>query len=609
MRNRFFLIASLAAAMSCAPGVDYVDKELVRTPCTAVCSEARDSVIFLDFGKDAFGQLSLAFDAVAPGTLKVHLGEALENGRLDRTPPGTVRYACYDIPVEQGLHVYDIKFRPDPRNTCTVPNGTGVTPVLMPEATGEVYPFRYCELEGVKGSVDLEKTLRYAVHWPFNDSASYFSCSDTVLNRVWELCKYSIKATSFAGYYVDGDRERIPYEADALINQLSHYCVDSEYTLARKTGFYLLDHSTWPTEWQLQMPLVAWNDYLYSGSKRFILARYERLRDKALPVLRDSTGLFCTAPEMFTADVLASLNYTGTSPIKDIVDWPMGERDGYEMTPYNTVTNAFHYAALMRMADISGALLRFSDRHALRQAALRLKSSINTLLYDSEAGCYRDGLHSDHHSLHASLFPLAFGLVPASEVPRVVQFIRSKGMACSVYASQFLLEGLYNAGAADYALSLMNSTGERSWYNMIRTGSTITMEAWDNRFKPNQDWNHAWGSAPANIIQRKLIGVEPIRRGFRKVSVHPQLGGLESAEALVPTPRGGIKCNYSQSPDGTFSAGLVIPKGVKARVSLPVVPGTDASVLTVNGKPHRCRVHAGRASFTLRSGEWQCVCR
>jgi hypothetical protein len=31
--------------------------------------------------------------------------------------------------------------------------------------------------------------------------------------------------------YVDGDRERIPYEADAYINMLSHYAVDSEYSI------------------------------------------------------------------------------------------------------------------------------------------------------------------------------------------------------------------------------------------------------------------------------------------------------------------------------------------------------------------------------------------
>ena len=55
------------------------------------------------------------------------------------------------------------------------------------------------------------------------------------------------------GLYIDGDRERIPYEADALINQLSHYALDTEYSLARNTFEHLMLHPTWPTEWHLQM--------------------------------------------------------------------------------------------------------------------------------------------------------------------------------------------------------------------------------------------------------------------------------------------------------------------------------------------------------------------
>ncbi|MGI6302875.1 MAG: hypothetical protein ACOX52_17715 [Verrucomicrobiota bacterium] len=55
--------------------------------------------------------------------------------------------------------------------------------------------------------------------------------------------------TSFAGIYIDGDRERIPYEGDAYINQLGHYAVDREYAIARRTIEHFMDHPTWPTEW------------------------------------------------------------------------------------------------------------------------------------------------------------------------------------------------------------------------------------------------------------------------------------------------------------------------------------------------------------------------
>lgn len=76
------------------------------------------------------------------------------------------------------------------------------------------------------GQLDIRlssKTGSDTVVLHLGERAAYFRCSDDTLNRIWELCRYSMKATSFTGYYVDGDRERIPYEADALINQLGRY--------------------------------------------------------------------------------------------------------------------------------------------------------------------------------------------------------------------------------------------------------------------------------------------------------------------------------------------------------------------------------------------------
>lgn len=113
------------------------------------------------------------------------------------------------------------------------------------------------------------------------------------------------------------------------------------------------------------------------------------------------------------------------------------------------------------------------------------------------------------------MFPLCFGLADVKRAQSVADFVKTRGMACSVYGSQFLMDGLYEAGEADYALQLLTSDAERSWYNMIRVGSTISLEAWDDKYKPNQDWNHAWGAAPANIIPRRLMGVVPTEPGFR----------------------------------------------------------------------------------------------
>lgn len=586
-------------------------QDLVKTEISPVSVEncASDAVI-IDFGKDAFARIKLSLDSPDSRQIVVHLGEKARDGRVDRDPGASIRYAAYTLDIMEGRHSYSIEFRADPRNTATTPVGSGAVPVLMPEEIGEVYPFRYCELDNFTGTVISEDTRQICVHYPFNDGNSFFESSDSVLNQVWDLCKYSIKATSFCGYYVDGDRERIPYEADALINQLSHYCVDSEYAMARRSVAYLMENPTWPTEWQLEMVLTAWYDYLYTGDKALLKQYYDVIKAKTLIGLTEKNGLISTETGLVTPEIKASINYHGTDPIKDIVDWPRsgsfgidkleaGEADGYEMTTYNTVVNALHNGSLQYMARIAAAIGNNQEAHYFLDLVEKHKEAFNSLLFDKTAGIYKDGQDSGHHSLHANMFPMLFGLIPEGYDDKVLDFIRSRGMACSVYGAQFLLDALYQANDADYALSLMNSTSRRSWYNMIRCGSTITMEAWDQVFKSNLDWNHAWGAAPANIIIRHLVGVEPSEPGFKTVRIAPQPAGLEYFKALVPSPAGNIPCEYHRGKSFTFS----LPKDTDADVELPLY-APEGSPVTVsrNGKSIKFNDNGGIISFRARGG-------
>ena len=157
-------------------------------------------------------------------------------------------------------------------------------------------------------------------------------------------------------------------------------------------------------------------------------------------------------------------------------------------------------------------------------------------------------------------------------------------MACSVYAAQYLLEGLYEAGESPYALYLLTSTGERSWWNMIRSGSTIAMEAWDMKFNPNSDWNHAWGSAPANIITRCLWGITPAEPGFASAVIQPQLGNLTYSKIKVPTIRGAIECEYQWKSSSKEFYSIRLPKNMKAGFYAALSGG---SRVTVNGKEQK----------------------
>lgn len=547
-------------------------QELTKTDdAPMMVSSVGEGVWFIDFGKDTFGQLTLTVTTEGErDTMTVHLGEQQVDGRVNRSPAGSQRYAMYKVPLTKGTHTYDLQLRKDKRNTTPRQNESRVSPVLMPEHIGEVYPFRYVEVEGVK-TLERNDIVRHTVHYPFDWDASSFESSDTVLNAVWDICKHTVYATSFAGIYVDGDRERIPYEADAIINQLSHYIADGDVAMARRSVRHLIYNPTWPTEWNLQTLIMVWNDYLYTGDTRLMEETYDDLKAKTMTALRDSNGLISTRTGKVTEEFFESLHFKGPQ-MRDIVDWPQtgaagiekeadGEADGFVFTDYNTVVNAYHYNATAIMSNIATTLGNDEDAAYYAHEALVARNAINTLLRDSD-GVYRDGITTDHRSLHSNMFALCFGLTDESNREAVVNFIKSRGMACSVYGAQFLLDALYDAGEAEYALSLLNSTALRSWYNMIRIGSTITTEAWDNVFKPNQDWNHPWGAAAMNIIARKLMGIEPAEPGFAKVRIRPQPGGLDSASISIRTVRGTISVAFKKE-DGVYEYDIKVPDGVE----------------------------------------------
>lgn len=542
----------------------------------------------IDFGKAAFGQLKLRLSAKGEGdTVTVHLGEVVNaDGSINRKPGGSMRYQAYRLPLRAGTHTYQVYIRPDMRNT-------GAQAIKMPSYIGEVLPFRYCELEGYTGTLQATDIIRSAVNYPFNDAAASFESADTILNAVWELCKYSMKATSFAGVFVDGDRERIPYEADAYINQLGYYATDREYSLARSSHEYLLYHATWPTEWILQSVLMAYNDYLYTGDIRSARHYYTDLKAKLLMALEDSSGLISTRTGRQNPALLQSIHFNGKE-LRDIVDWPHtgilglgneegGETNGFIFTTHNTVVNAYYYKALRDMQVMAAVLGNKTDESMFAARAEQVKKAFRKLFWDAKRKVVLDGSGTTHASLHANMFALVFGLVEEQHRKAVGDFIRSHGMACSVYGSQFLMDAVYDAGDDQYGLSLLNSQALRSWYNMIRAGSTITMEAWDNKYKPNQDWNHAWGAVPANIIPRKLMGIEPMAPGWAACRIKPQLGDLPWAKIKVPTIKGDILAAYEQSP-GRLVMKITIPSNTTAQVVLPAKLTQQKFTVLMDGK-------------------------
>jgi hypothetical protein len=554
-----------------ATGQDAVSVHVVEQAPVAISKIAPD-VFLVDFGRVAFGNLSLTplnENTTTSKAVTVRFGEALKDGRVDTHPPGSVRFAEVKI-APTGAETVIVAPPVDPRNTKA-------PAVLSPALFGVLTPFRWVEVEGLPTELRADQIRRRAAFdrtWV--DDAATFHSSDPMLDKVWDLCHYSIKATTFSGVFVDGDRERLAYEADAYLTQLSYYAGDADPRISRATFDRLMKFPTWPSEWAPHMVFMAYADWMETGDTAWLAAHYEGLKTKLLEKRIGPDGLVISTPELIGHG--------------DIVDWPGHERDGYVFTNVNTVVNAFHLRALTEMSKLAEVLGKHREANKFLAEERAARETFQEKLFDPVRGLYRDGVGTDHASLHANLFPLAFGLVPAGARPKLAHWLAGRGMAVSVYAAQYLLEGLFENGEDAAALALITAPGDRSWRHMVESGTTITWEAWDQKYKPNQDWNHAWGAAPANLLPRFVLGAQPLTPSWRRALIQPHTGTLTSVEGRMPTPRGELSVGWKR--DKNFTLTIEVPAGMTAKVELPALEGL--SEVWVGGA--RVKAH--------REGQW-----
>ncbi|MFB8386701.1 family 78 glycoside hydrolase catalytic domain [Microbacterium sp. NPDC055910] len=505
---------------------------------------------FIDFGRSWLGGVRLQLDGAAGTRVEIRYGEEL----TDRTTTAnTVRWQ-----MRTGNNYRDY-YTLSGRGEALQNWGFRV--------------FRYVEIIGSPEVVTAENLQAAALVYPMSDDARFRGDGEAI-DAVWELSRHTIDSQNFDIYGDSWTRERAPYEADVFIQLQSHIYLDADPTLAQYSVEYLLSRRTWPTEWPMYLILAAHELWQSTGDESFAAEHYDALVSK-LPAqyLEEETGLIRKT---------SGSDGCNSRTDCDIVDWPAGERDGYQFRQYNTVVNALAYRSYRDMADIADATGHADDAARFTAVADRMREAMNTYLYDRDAGAFDDGMdaakvRTGHHAVHASVFAQAFGVTADDQRETVGEYLAGRGMQCSVYCAPFLLQALYDGDQGDAAYGLMTSTGQRSWMNMIALGAGATMEAWDPALKSNTTFSHPWASSPAFMIPRGVFGIRSIDPGYEKFSVKLQPGGLPSADVSVPTVRGLIRAAYAQE-DGRTDLGLRVPSGSTAVVSVPVEGAGDGTL-------------------------------
>ena len=558
---------------------------------------------FAGFEKAAFGNIEIEIDAEEEEEAVLLIGEMYDPfyKRIHRRPLKNVRNMEIKFKVEKGKKTY----------IPEIPSWTG----LLKSPTGkEIAPFRYAELT-TKGKVTSCGIARNSVFGRIPEKAASFRCSDPMLEKVWDFCHYSMRATTLFGCFIDGERERLPYEADSFLTALSYYVISADYDIVRRTIDYLMENPTWPTEYIMLMPILVQDYLLYTGDVESVKKWYPFLKEKLLipftfeGVLIDMRRAHDTWSDEEIME-MTHLNKHHAHWMRDIVDWPAEERDHYDFgditvppeyrnmwfgptmlcreISYPTfVPNAFQAAANDSYAFLAEFLGYSEEAELHRERAEKIREELRNTMhnthYDKELFVDHPGSH--HTGCMTDVISLWANVAEKENIPAIVNRIASRGMRCSVYGAMYLLDDLFRYDLPGEALKLMaDTTGYRSWASMLNQGATITKEAWDDS-KEGLDWNHSWGTAALHIIPRGLFGIKPTSPGFATFTVNPKLAFLEHAQLEHPTVKGTIKVEVRRTKDEEAEMTLEVPAGTVAKVTFgDVVMEAKEGIHLIKGK-------------------------
>ncbi|MDO4340154.1 MAG: family 78 glycoside hydrolase catalytic domain [Eubacteriales bacterium] len=381
--------------------------------------------------------------------------------------------------------------------------------------------FRYCFLRMEEGVELLEAKVRIR-HYPFDDALCTLQTDDRTLNRIFDLCKNTIKYGIQEAYLDCPTREKGQYLGDAVISARAQVWLSGSVEMLRKCidqfartamvcpGLMAVAPGSLMQEiadFSLLWGELLLTDYQFTHDKAYLAKYYPTAKAVIMyfhKYERENGLLYCVDEKW------------------NLVDWPENLRDDYDFvlsrpvvaSGYHNVINALYIGAVKTLAQIEEIL---EYPHAFDWEKLR--GAYVKMFYRPEKKLFADSGHSSHTAVHSNIYPLYFGFVPEEATENVVRFLRKKGLCCGVMLSYFLLKGLGRAGYYKEMYELLVNDSEHGWVNMLRDGATTCLEAWGKDQKWNTSFCHPWGTAPISLIIEDLCGIqldEREEKGYRE---------------------------------------------------------------------------------------------
>ncbi|MBQ7226747.1 MAG: alpha-rhamnosidase [Clostridia bacterium] len=453
--------------------------------------------ILYDFGKEVFGKIVI--ENARDGEYLLSLGESYEEA-LD------TEYCqiCVNALVRNGEFTF--------------------VPVAL----------RYIFVPKTDTPLDIFLDFEYL---PLESRAS-FSCDDELVNRMWNVCKYTMLLNSREGFFDGIKRDRWVWSGDAYQSYFVNYYLAFDKEIVKRTIRMLrgaepmLKHINTISDYTFYWLCSIWDYYFYTGDKDFVCDIYPDM----LSVLSfvegrlSPDGMFERKPDDWV-----------------FMDWSTFDPAGPICAEQMVLCKA--YDGVSKCAALVG-----DEKTAVRAEKQRdyIKEKINERYWCEDKGAFVDDYTTGRENVtrHANIFAILFDLTSEERKKKILEnVIYNKEITpiTTPYFEFYELDAMCRIGDFKYMTDMLHSY----WGAMLDLGATTIWEEFDPTKKGIEHYEmyggkyekslcHAWGASPIYLLGKYALGVYPTCAGYTEYEVKPSLMSFGKIEGTVPTPKGNV---------------------------------------------------------------------
>jgi alpha-L-rhamnosidase len=455
--------------------------------------------------------------------------------------------------------------------------------------------FRYAEVSGLSEKPRKEDYTAFLVSTDVQETGN-FRCSDTLLNRMQEVSKWTVE-DNLHGIPEDcPHREKCGWLGDAhaaaeftlysydVASFYEKYMEDIRTQFRPVKGGKAKEQFQVPTmiapgrrtstiaklDWGIATMYLPWYHYLHYGNEQIVTDNYADMKQ-------------------LTAYYASFKNADGIIE-NGMGDWcpPRWDRrknpSAMECDPIISAT-AYFYDILQVMKVFAGLMEDEVYAEFLTTEMRDLKAAFNEVYREPIAG------HQWYGSQTATVMALRFGLVPEKMTQEVVnglvhdiEVVNNGHHTVGIHGNRYLYTVLTDHGEKELAYRVLTTPDFPSQAFVLHTGFTTWPERqfdWSTDIEFTNSLNHPMHSGFAAYFYERLGGIRPVgdAPGYKEFIIDPAApASIDHADTQITSPFGKIENKWVKA-DGRMTMELAIPFNTRARLPLSTAqPGT----VTVN---------------------------